>query len=232
MESKRLLLFSGLLIAAGVSACFVSCSESVDPVEAFMSAAAQADSAQLQTLLQASDTPEINTRDWQGRTALFHAARHGQVKNLRLLLEAGADINCADNGGLTPLYAAAWFGYSDCVELLLQCPGINAAAVTLSGETAYSAAVQNEHEACANLLRPTLREAALAELKKRCPDFINSLDVLIDTSLEKDDAEMMQLLLEAKLIAPNACDETGRTLLDRAIENGSEACTEVLLNAE
>lgn len=195
-----------------------------------MSAAEQPDTVRLQELLREEGAPPINTQDWQGRTALFHAARHGQTENLRLLLAAGADTNLADRGGLTPLYAAAWFGYTDCVQELLQSPGIAPEIETASGETAYTAAKLNGHDTCVQLLSKSRREAALAELNKRHITHPNTQRLMVETALLKDDAEALQLLLDAGVITPTESDADGNTLLERALEHGCEQCTELLLH--
>lgn len=229
---KRFFLSSALLIAVGTVVVFRQWAEPADPVAELMSAAEQPDTARLQALLRGEGAPPINTQDWQGRTALFHAARHGQPENLRLLLEAGADVNLADRGGLTPLYAAAWFGYTDCVRQLLQIPGIAAGVETDFGETAYTAAKLNQHHACVQLLSKLRREAALAELSKRHLTHPNTQRLMAETALLQDDAETLQLLLDAEVITPLEADAEGKTLLDRAVEQGCEQCTELLLNHE
>jgi Ankyrin repeats (many copies) len=43
-----------------------------------------------------------------------------QATCVRVLLDAGADINARDEGGITPLMNAAWFGCVDAVRELLQ----------------------------------------------------------------------------------------------------------------
>ena len=193
-----------------------------------MQAAAQADSTRLVELRAAGDAPDINTQDWQGRTALFHAARHGRTENLRLLLKAGADVNKADNGGLTPLYAAAWFGHADCVKVLLETPGICPCAENGCGETAFAAAHTNGHDTCMELLYKTRKEAALAELKKRNITDANTQRFLAETALLEDDTETLQLLLDAEVIIPGEPDAEGKTPLDRANRYGSKNCAELL----
>ena len=197
-----------------------------------MVAAAQPDTALLQELRQGSNAPDINTADWLGRTALFHAARHGQSQNLQFLLNAGADANKSDNGGISPLYAAAWFGHTDCVRLLLNTPGINPRTETSSGESAYTAAQLNGHKECMKLLRQSHRETALAQLKQRNITHPNTQRLLAETVLLEDDTETLQLLLDAGIIIPNEPDAEGKTPLERAIRYGSKNCAELLQNYE
>lgn len=53
-------------------------------------------------------------------TPLFHAARYGHAKCLRLFLEAGAQVRIVDEFGQSPIHYAAWNGHNDCVTLLLE----------------------------------------------------------------------------------------------------------------
>lgn len=55
-----------------------------------------------------SEGAPVEARDASGWTALFHASTWHKPRVVRLLLEAGADVNTRDNGGRTPLMGAAW----------------------------------------------------------------------------------------------------------------------------
>jgi ankyrin repeat protein/branched-subunit amino acid transport protein AzlD len=61
--------------------------------------------------------------DWPGRygdTALMHAAQQGHHETVRSLLNAGADIEAADTGQMTPLALAAFKGQHETVRILLE----------------------------------------------------------------------------------------------------------------
>ena len=51
--------------------------------------------------------------------AIHHAARNGDTEIVRLLIEAGADVNAANPRGHTVLYCAGGHGHLDSVKLLL-----------------------------------------------------------------------------------------------------------------
>ena len=61
----------------------------------------------------ASHVPVVDSVDRNGSTALMLAAWHGNAACAQALLDAGADVNVADNLGLTAVMAASGFGYAD-----------------------------------------------------------------------------------------------------------------------
>lgn len=50
------------------------------------------------------------------------AVSHGRLEMVRLLLEAGADVNCQDEDGSTALMCASEHGHVDIVKVLLAHP--------------------------------------------------------------------------------------------------------------
>lgn len=232
---KKALIIIGIILFLALtvgSTAYLLQQEPAAPVEQLMQAAAQPETEQLQELREESDAPDINTQDQQGRTALFHAARHGLTNNLRFLLSAGADVNKADNNGITPLYAAAWFGHTECVKELLNTPGIVPGATTEFNETAYTAARINGHADCMLLLSQAQKEAALAQLQERGITHPNTQRLMAENAMLEDDVDTLQLLLDAEVIIPNEPDSEGKTPLDRARRYNSERCIELLQSYE
>jgi ankyrin repeat protein len=75
----------------------------------------------LRRLLELTDH-EVDSRDCDELTALFHAAQNGHPKTVKLLLEQGAKFNSADKNGRTPLSHAATSAYGslETIELFLE----------------------------------------------------------------------------------------------------------------
>ena len=59
-------------------------------------------------------------KDESGKTALHHAALNGRAEVIKLLIDAGANVNELDNQKLTPLNRAQLIANKDAIELLLK----------------------------------------------------------------------------------------------------------------
>lgn len=84
-------------------------------------AAKKADETALKELIEAEDGRDVNAVDNDGRTALLFVSGLGSEACVRVLAEAGADLNHRDNsGGLTALHMAAGYVKPGVVKLLLE----------------------------------------------------------------------------------------------------------------
>lgn len=72
---------------------------------------------EMQRLLESNGSP--NERGYGGQSPLMFAARAGKGLLCRLLLQAGAEVNCKDLVRNTALHEAAHQGHVECVGLLL-----------------------------------------------------------------------------------------------------------------
>ena len=60
-----------------------------------------------------------NVSDYDGRSGLHLAAASNQIPVLEFFLKIGADVNCKDNFGRTPLYDAIETKHMDTIEMLI-----------------------------------------------------------------------------------------------------------------
>ena len=80
-------------------------------------AARQVDLDGIQKSLDRGASP--NSRNREGKTALFLGIEKNHIAIVRMMLAAGADVNLASLQKVTPLIAAAYAGNSEIVSLLL-----------------------------------------------------------------------------------------------------------------
>jgi diguanylate cyclase (GGDEF)-like protein len=86
---------------------------------------------------------------------LLIAARAGDFKRVRQIINSGANVNAADNNGNTPLMEAAFFRYPDVVRALLE-KGADASFQNYGGDTALTEAVRAGHPEVVELLLPKI----------------------------------------------------------------------------
>ena len=117
---------------------------------------------------------DVNARTHDGLTALHTAAGETpslperQAECVRLLLEAGANPDAASASGETPLMAAAWFGCTPSVQVLVD-RGAYAGTLDAQGRTAKDLANARGHQDVVRILDarstacPELPEAAVGD---------------------------------------------------------------------
>lgn len=144
---------------------------------------------------------QVNAVDQWGNTALFIAAREGEVEIVRTLLKAGADVD-GRGGAMTPLAAAALRGNVAVARLLIRS-GANVNAVGSNGLTALMNAVKlNRLDVAKELLEARAGTDVLDRMGA------NVLAVAVDENYP----DMLALLLNHG-VKPDMADSNGLTPL-------------------
>ncbi len=95
---------------------------------------------------------EPNQRGAVDDTPLHIAARKGELDDVEVLLQNGADVDIAGDLGNTPLHYAAMSGKIEMVKKLLAC-GASLLLVNEFGQTALEVAELGGHNNVAEVLR-------------------------------------------------------------------------------
>ncbi len=107
----------------------------------------------------------LSKKDYQGRTALYHAVRKNNLTATQELLGSGAEINAKTSTSTTSLHRAASNGNSAIVSLLLQ-NGAHINAQDFGGKTP--------------LMRAFIEWGTYAEEKKKWDDYTSAIRVLLE----------------------------------------------------
>ena len=164
----------------------------------------------------------LEIRNNWGRTPLLIVAREtGSAEMASLLIEAGAKVNLRDEGGESPLDLAAWRGFRDLVNLLLDA----GAELPPAGSTQ------------AQYLAMFAAEKGLDRLFNLCVDAGVDLGLrnenggsLLHSASQGGSAEVVTRLL-GEDFDPNGPDRYGRTPIHYAAELGREDVARLLLKS-
>jgi ankyrin repeat protein len=150
---------------------------------------------------------------------LMKVARIGDYLAVDRSLDKGADPNCRDKDGLTPLIWAAIQGHEEVATLLLQRGG-DVEARNNNGDTALMWASVMGHKGVVELLLDRGANADLAEAG-------SGVTALMAAAAEGH-ADVAQVLME-KGAAINARDRNGNTALTHASVRGHSEVVDLLL---
>jgi hypothetical protein len=188
--------------------------------EELLAAAFQGQAEELKAILDTVEADEEGVKKIEGGlTALLLACVRGHAESVRVLLDAGVDVNGKTARGGTPLMWAAGSrdNTTETVQVLLEA-GAAVNAKTSDGRTALmDAAMQGNTDAAKVLLR------AGADIEEYTEEGTTPLM----EAARHGNAETVQLLLENGARV-NAVDREGRTALKQAAAAG-HAETEQLL---
>ena len=127
-----------------------------DHDQELMSACSKNDLAALEALLRCPRDPNVTGQ--HDLTPLHHAAGHGHIQPMQLLLEAAAKIDARSSGvhGMTPLHLAAGGGHLEAVGFLVQAGALKDSS-DVTGATPLCSAAQ---EGCLEVVRYLLQQGA------------------------------------------------------------------------
>uniref|UniRef100_A0A9J8APR5 Ankyrin repeat domain 50-like n=1 Tax=Cyprinus carpio carpio TaxID=630221 RepID=A0A9J8APR5_CYPCA len=166
--------------------------------------------------------------DSEGWTALRSAAWGGHKEAVRLLLEAGADIDGCDSDGRTALRAAAWGGHEEILLTLLD-HGAQVDRSDREGRTPLIAAAYMGHKEAVEILLNAGADLNLADGDGRTALSVAALCVP-SAAGGRGHGEVVSLLLEQGA-DPEHKDRDGMTPLLLASYEGHEEVVELLLEA-
>ena len=211
-----------------------------DGVTALMAAARFGRAEALQLLLDRGASTAARSR--RGCTALSIAAEEGFAPLVRALLAASsAEVEAADECGLTPLHRAAQNGHSECAGLLLEGGAQIGAVSTIGAEVGsklYESSVSSKgdegstslHHAALNGHLETTR-ALLAARANVCAVKANGFTPLMGASYNGFGEVVAALLASGAAAALDVTDASGYTALIIASRAGDPAIVRQLLAA-
>ncbi|XP_066542576.1 ankyrin repeat domain-containing protein 50 isoform X2 [Hoplias malabaricus] len=181
---------------------------------------------------QGCDTPSVRAllehADSEGWTALRSAAWGGHKDAVKMLLEAGTEVDGCDPDGRTALRAAAWGGHEE-VLLTLLGHGAKVDRMDHEGRTALIAAAYMGHKEAVEILLDAGAEVDLADGDGRTALSVAALCVP-SAAGGRGHGEVVSLLLE-RGANPEHKDRDGMTPLLLASYEGNEELVELLLEA-
>ncbi|XP_077841170.1 caskin-1 isoform X6 [Macaca mulatta] len=148
--------------------------------------------------------------DPNGTSPLHLAAKNGHIDIIRLLLQAGIDINRQTKSG-TALHEAALCGKTEVVRLLLDS-GINAHVRNTYSQTALDIVHQFTTSQASREIKQLLREASAALQVRATKDYCNNYDL---TSLNVKAGDIITVLEQHPDGRWKGCIHDNRTGNDR-----------------
>lgn len=171
-----------------------------------------------------SDMPHVQQLVAEGQTedldnALLHASFVGNIEMVRVLVQAGADVNAKNVEDYTPLHLAAFTGNEDIARYLLTECQPDLEMVNVDDETPLDTAVYSEN---VGVVREILQNAKVN---------VNRADAFGSTPLlhavGECDIEMVKLLIGGGADV-NATDNDGTTALELAISYDAREIEKIL----
>ncbi|KAJ1524679.1 hypothetical protein HK096_001153, partial [Nowakowskiella sp. JEL0078] len=174
----------------------------------------------MSSFLSAYGTPNIP--DNEGLTPLMYAAMQGYRNNVKLLLQAGADVNLKNNNG-NALHLS--LESKSIVDQLLKV-GIDVNTSNSSGETPLILAVKGDEIFTVGIIK------SLIDLGANTRVTSSDGDTLLHLAIFSKRHDIFEFLLENDFVDVNAQNNKGETPLHIAVWQMSSHIVELLLNKE
>ncbi|NXY88601.1 ASB3 protein, partial [Alcedo cyanopectus] len=157
---------------------------------------------------------------WSGWNSLHQASFQGCTEIMKILLEKGADKECQDDFGITPLFVAAQYGQLESLRLLAS-HGANVNCQAKDRATPLLIAAQEGHTKCVELLL-----ARGADPNLYCNE--ENWQLPIHAAAEMGHEKILEMLIP---VTDRICDK-GKGKVSpvySAVYGGKEKCLEMLL---
>ena len=165
---------------------------------------------------------DVNVTDQESQSALYKAAMDGHVEIIEMLLKAGGDPNIQTSQLFTPLMAAAYYGFTEVVRLLVTHQGIEADLTDNLDQTSLYKAAGEGHIEVVELLLNAGANVNHQTDEKWTP---------LQTAVYNKRPEIVKLLLNQNDIDLNATNSEDRYALFHAITNNDTEMVKLLLDA-
>jgi ankyrin repeat protein len=163
---------------------------------------------------------EIDTKDNNGRTALFYAVKEGSIDNIRKLIKLGADVSKTDNNGQSLLHTLSESSSSDIkekIQILLD-KGLSINLKDAAGKNALDLAIENKYQSTAS----HLISAGISLASE-----VDGLS-LLHRAAQNDLGTLIRELID-KGMDVDIRDSDGETPLFKAAENSSSDAINALI---
>ncbi|NWI34919.1 ASB3 protein, partial [Sula dactylatra] len=175
----------------------------------------------LRLLIRAAPSDDyINSKTFEGTSALHLSARHGSLESVRVLLEAGANPNDVTTEATTALFLAVENGHADVVKFLLQHGANVTGPHSWSG---WNSLHQASFQGCTEIMEILLEEGA----SKECKGDFGITPLFVAAQYGK--LESLRLLVSHGADVNSQAKDRATPLLIAAQEGHAE-CVELLLS--
>ena len=156
----------------------------------------------------------------QHKIELFDAARNGNIKIVRLLLDKGADVNAKDRSGKTAMILAAKNGHADIVRLLLD----KGADVNAKADDDTTALMQAAEKGNVDVVRALLEKGADVNVRR-----LDGSTALMYAA-KNDNVDAVRVLLDNGADVNATINSEGTTALIQSAINGYADVVRALLD--